>query len=599
MGVSKIVKNAIAAQNTRVGTPLYLSPELVKQKPYDYKIDVWAMGCILYQMCTGKAPFTGENLISLGYSIVHNQPSAIPTTYSPELADYIMKLLEKNPAKRPSAAEAFTLINQCRRQMKPVASMNLKSLVSRDSKGDIQEKKPIINFGSGHQSLIGKDNGEAPDNTLLEGHEKGLNEPIRNPSPRKGKLAKVLGKTDSKNISIMNSQIKKESLNNFLSDKDADNNSKLHTNNLQNLNQGYSKKHLLDNSQQNERPSELVSPRDRSNLDLNLHQEIKSKARISSSDVEIVKDTGRQNKVSQRSEKAVNEKVQVSSFESKPVPQFVPQNHSANYIKPARNIQSAYGGSEGRNSSNRLVVNTKKMPDKIKCIELMLRRAILNDPVHNMLKNNMQGSDPIHNPYSPPVPTSKAYSGGFEKQSTKEVKDTLIEPKIEKVTIGSLPTGAMEIKENGKLYQIEGISQEGTNTSTNLVCHPFIDPFKKSNPTPSGVKSDIRFLPKETAQIPDNNEMPKREIYRAKIRPQTASANIHSRPSSAYSGISGGGFGNSRDKIAEGHQTSTDQRNYRIKTAIGSAMKDLVLGNQGYSKQAVPYTEKKVTIHDL
>jgi len=38
MGVSKIVNNALTAQNTRVGTPLYLAPELVRQKPYDYKV---------------------------------------------------------------------------------------------------------------------------------------------------------------------------------------------------------------------------------------------------------------------------------------------------------------------------------------------------------------------------------------------------------------------------------------------------------------------------------------------------------------------------------------------------------------------------------
>lgn len=37
-------------QDTRVGTPLYLSPEIVKQQPYDYKVDVWAIGCALYHL---------------------------------------------------------------------------------------------------------------------------------------------------------------------------------------------------------------------------------------------------------------------------------------------------------------------------------------------------------------------------------------------------------------------------------------------------------------------------------------------------------------------------------------------------------------------
>jgi serine/threonine protein kinase len=118
MGVSKIVQNVLSVQNTRVGTPLYLAPELVKQKPYDYKIDVWAMGCILYQMCAMKSPFHGENLISLGYNIVHHAPEAIPTKYSPELIEFIMKLLEKNPSIRPSSSEVCGLLTGARAKQK-------------------------------------------------------------------------------------------------------------------------------------------------------------------------------------------------------------------------------------------------------------------------------------------------------------------------------------------------------------------------------------------------------------------------------------------------------------------------------------------------
>jgi NIMA (never in mitosis gene a)-related kinase len=50
LGVSKIVSSSFAMQDTRVGTPLYLSPELVKQQPYDFKVDIWAVGCALYHL---------------------------------------------------------------------------------------------------------------------------------------------------------------------------------------------------------------------------------------------------------------------------------------------------------------------------------------------------------------------------------------------------------------------------------------------------------------------------------------------------------------------------------------------------------------------
>ena len=56
---------------TRVGTPLYLSPELVKQVPYDYKTDIWSFGCSLYHLASLDPPFTGNNLIVLGNNIVN------------------------------------------------------------------------------------------------------------------------------------------------------------------------------------------------------------------------------------------------------------------------------------------------------------------------------------------------------------------------------------------------------------------------------------------------------------------------------------------------------------------------------------------------
>jgi NIMA (never in mitosis gene a)-related kinase len=57
LGVSKIVSSAHMQQDTRVGTTLYLSPEIVKQQPYDFKVDVWAIGCALYHLAQLEPPF--------------------------------------------------------------------------------------------------------------------------------------------------------------------------------------------------------------------------------------------------------------------------------------------------------------------------------------------------------------------------------------------------------------------------------------------------------------------------------------------------------------------------------------------------------------
>ena len=122
LGASKIT-GAAAMQLTRVGTPLYLAPELVRQSPYDFKVDVWALGCVLYMLTTLEAPFQGDNLIALGHAIVNKKPKALPPFYSPKLSAFIFRLLEKRPKDRPSIAEAITLIPSLTRQQLEAASM--------------------------------------------------------------------------------------------------------------------------------------------------------------------------------------------------------------------------------------------------------------------------------------------------------------------------------------------------------------------------------------------------------------------------------------------------------------------------------------------
>jgi len=78
---------------------------LVQNRPYDYKIDVWALGCVLYHLTNLEPPFIGENLISLGYNIVNKPPKPLNVMYSIRLSNFIFRLLEKNPGKRPRVAD--------------------------------------------------------------------------------------------------------------------------------------------------------------------------------------------------------------------------------------------------------------------------------------------------------------------------------------------------------------------------------------------------------------------------------------------------------------------------------------------------------------
>eukprot|EP00906_Rhabdomonas_costata_P011443 RCo016311 len=60
-GLSTVLKNTLAQANTLCGTPYYFSPELCRSKPYNNKSDIWALGCIVYEMCTLKHAFDAKN----------------------------------------------------------------------------------------------------------------------------------------------------------------------------------------------------------------------------------------------------------------------------------------------------------------------------------------------------------------------------------------------------------------------------------------------------------------------------------------------------------------------------------------------------------
>jgi serine/threonine protein kinase len=109
LGASRIIE-AAKMQSSRVGTPLYLAPELVKQQPYDFKVDIWGMGCVLYQLCCLEAPFSGDNLLSLSHSIVNSRPKALPSNYSARLSQLVFRLLEKRPRERPTIAQVMAMI---------------------------------------------------------------------------------------------------------------------------------------------------------------------------------------------------------------------------------------------------------------------------------------------------------------------------------------------------------------------------------------------------------------------------------------------------------------------------------------------------------
>jgi beta-lactam-binding protein with PASTA domain/tRNA A-37 threonylcarbamoyl transferase component Bud32 len=90
-----------------IGTASYLSPEQAQGNPVDARSDVYALGCVLYEMLTGQTPFTGDTPLSIAYKQVREDPKQ-PSTVNPDVPSGMdaitMKALAKNPDNRYSSA---------------------------------------------------------------------------------------------------------------------------------------------------------------------------------------------------------------------------------------------------------------------------------------------------------------------------------------------------------------------------------------------------------------------------------------------------------------------------------------------------------------
>ncbi|EWM24105.1 Protein kinase, partial [Nannochloropsis gaditana] len=100
-GLAKELDNERAFAATNVGTPYYMSPELVNHQSYDDGADLWSVGCLLYEAAALRPPFDASSHASLAHKINAGKISRIPDRYSDELQQVIRAMLHKNPAKRP------------------------------------------------------------------------------------------------------------------------------------------------------------------------------------------------------------------------------------------------------------------------------------------------------------------------------------------------------------------------------------------------------------------------------------------------------------------------------------------------------------------
>lgn len=100
-GISKILSSKSKA-NSVIGTPCYISPELCEGKPYNQKSDIWALGCVLYELATLKKAFEASNLPALVLKIMKGNYIPISERYSDDFKNLVLSMLQIDPTKRPT-----------------------------------------------------------------------------------------------------------------------------------------------------------------------------------------------------------------------------------------------------------------------------------------------------------------------------------------------------------------------------------------------------------------------------------------------------------------------------------------------------------------
>jgi len=232
-GISKILDGTSYA-NTMAGTYIYMAPEIVRGIKYTNKVDIWSLGCIIYEMCTLNYCFDANNIINLINKIVSGVHGKFDLNYyNDNLQNLIDLLLRINEKERPNVEEAFKLIT------KKITSNESKKMSIPDNFGymiQVREKPKSENrwIDWVEKALINKKmNGQIYNNILI--------------------VAAIIGFDGTIWTCTVGFQIKKEEIENLkkiISDKQNSTTSFIINNKnyqITNYNKGFSISFVLDN----------------------------------------------------------------------------------------------------------------------------------------------------------------------------------------------------------------------------------------------------------------------------------------------------------------------------------------------------------------
>jgi serine/threonine protein kinase len=125
LGIARGIEGeSITRASSILGTAGYVSPEQARGERVDHRSDIYSLGCVLFEMLTGRQPFEADNPVAVAFKHVHEAPlppTSLEASVPPALEAVVLRAMEKDPASRfPSVADMTSALNDRTAPVRPI-----------------------------------------------------------------------------------------------------------------------------------------------------------------------------------------------------------------------------------------------------------------------------------------------------------------------------------------------------------------------------------------------------------------------------------------------------------------------------------------------